>query len=172
MKTNERFAWAAGIVAPQPGDHVLEIGCGAGLFVEQLARHLTTGTLTAVDRSAAMIRQATKRNQASLAAGKVTFRQGDFLRVSLPEGTYDKAGAFNVNFFWQDAAPELRLIKSLLAPQGQLFVFHQTPNGEDAQAAALIGDQLQRHSFLIRDVWYKKDPLTPPFCLIATPGQG
>ncbi len=47
MHTNERVAWAAGVVAPQPGDHLLEIGCGAGLLVEQLARNLTTGTLTA-----------------------------------------------------------------------------------------------------------------------------
>ena len=170
MKTNERFAWAVGVVAPQSGDHVLEIGCGAGLFVEQLARHLTNGTLTAVDRSAVMIRQATKRNQAALAAGKVTFRHGDFLRVPLPERAYDKAVAFNVNFFRQDAAPELRLIRNLLTPGGRLFVFQQTPSGEDARVAALIGDQLRRHSFLIQDVRYKNDPAVPPFCIIAAPG--
>ena len=172
MKTRERFAWAAGVVAPQPGDHLLEIGCGAGLLVEQLSGRLAGGTLTAVDRSAAMIGQATRRNQAPVATGKVTFRQGDFLRVQLPRAAYDKVVAFNVNFFWQDAAQEMRLIKNLLPPRGLLFVFHQTPNGTDARAAALIGDQLRRHSFLVQDLLHRHLPAAPPFCIIATPGPG
>jgi ubiquinone/menaquinone biosynthesis C-methylase UbiE len=170
MKTNIRFAWAAGVVAPRPTDHVLEIGCGAGLLVEQLTRRLTTGTLTAVDRSAAMIRRATERNQAALAAGKATFRHGDFLRVPLPERAYDKAVAFNVNFFWQDPAQELRRLKNVLVPQGLLFIFHQTPNGRDTEAAARIGDHLRRHSFLVQAVLYKDKPAAPPFCIITTPG--
>ena len=55
MAGNERFLWAISILQIQPRDEVLEIGCGGGLLVEQIAARLETGRITAIDRSAAMI---------------------------------------------------------------------------------------------------------------------
>ena len=78
MKIQERFAWAASVLTIKPDDHILEIGCGAGILIEHIALYLTTGTITAVDQSVPMITLASKRNQASLKAGKVDFVAGSF----------------------------------------------------------------------------------------------
>jgi len=56
MTTGERFLWAAKLLDVQPSNTVLEIGCGAGIFAEQIAHRLTTGKLTAVDKSKPMIK--------------------------------------------------------------------------------------------------------------------
>jgi cyclopropane fatty-acyl-phospholipid synthase-like methyltransferase len=33
-KVANRFEWAASLIHPEPDDHLLEIGCGAGLLAE------------------------------------------------------------------------------------------------------------------------------------------
>lgn len=37
MEVNERFSWAAAIIAPKPASVLLEIGCGAGILAELIA---------------------------------------------------------------------------------------------------------------------------------------
>lgn len=62
---NGRFVatLASGVVsllAPQPGEHILDVGCGDGALTEQLAA--TGAIVTGVDASASMIAAARKRS--------------------------------------------------------------------------------------------------------------
>lgn len=53
---------AIGLLAPEPGQHVLDIGCGTGLNFPHLQRRIgPTGSITAVDSSAQMLRQARRK---------------------------------------------------------------------------------------------------------------
>lgn len=53
---------AIGLLAPEPGHHVLDIGCGTGLNFRHLQRRIgPTGSITAVDSSAQMLRQARRK---------------------------------------------------------------------------------------------------------------
>src|ERR1700722_14247001 len=48
------------LLNPQPGEHILDLGCGDGALTEQLAA--TGATLTGVDASPTMLTAARQRN--------------------------------------------------------------------------------------------------------------
>ena len=54
----------------RPSDRLLEVGCGHGVAVSLVCERLTTGTITAIDRSPKMIEMATRRNREHVDAGR------------------------------------------------------------------------------------------------------
>ncbi|MFF4112691.1 class I SAM-dependent methyltransferase [Streptomyces sp. NPDC001714] len=93
----------------------LDVGCGDGLLAAKLATRAES--VTGVDRSAEMIRQAQKRD-----AENVTFLEGDYLDGALlDEGAYDFVSAVAVIHHapFDDAIERL---VGLLAPGGRLVV--------------------------------------------------
>src|SRR5215510_9923898 len=69
-KASERFVWAVDTLKVRPADRLLEIGCGHGVAVSLVCERLTTGTITAIDRSPKMIEMATRRNREHVEAGR------------------------------------------------------------------------------------------------------
>ncbi|QEC41423.1 class I SAM-dependent methyltransferase [Pseudobacter ginsenosidimutans] len=162
-----RFEWAAAIIAPAADDHILEIGCGAGLLAELITASLHKGKLTAIDSSASMIRKAEKRNQAAISNGKLSLLTKSFAEARFRQ-PFNKFVAFNVNFFWKNTEDELALIQKLLTAHGKLFVFYQTPSGIDLQLKKKIEDMLTSNGFKIyRSLVENKEPVRS-FALIAT----
>lgn len=166
---NERFIWASTVLDIRSQDRVLEIGCGAGLLVEQIANELDSGCITALDRSAPMIRLALKRNAASVSGGKAKFVSLDFSDSTFKKSEFDKIIAFNVNFFWKAPERELEIIRKILKPTGQLFIFYQAPTWINIEAAEPIKENLKKNSFEILDTIFKKMAPTPAFCIKAKP---
>ncbi|WP_217553800.1 bifunctional 2-polyprenyl-6-hydroxyphenol methylase/3-demethylubiquinol 3-O-methyltransferase UbiG [Streptomyces sp. GbtcB6] len=102
----------------------LDVGCGDGLLAAKLAARAES--VTGVDRSAEMIRQARKRS-----AANVTFLEGDYLDgAALDEEGYDFVSAVAVIHHapFDDAIDRL---VGLLAPGGRLVVvgmaYNHTP---------------------------------------------
>jgi SAM-dependent methyltransferase len=135
-------------MAPDPADHLLEIGCGPGVAVALVCERLEGGRVTAIDRSPTAIRRAAARNAGHVAAGRAVLRTAalESLRPEdLPEGPggFDKVFAMNVNLFWvRDPARELALIRALLRPGGTLSLFYGygTPGqGPATVPGALLG---------------------------------
>ena len=165
MNFSERFAWAVQLLDPQPGDHILEIGCGAGIFIEHIGRRLQQGSITAVDRSASMISKAGSRNRHLVESGKLQLLCSPISEVKNMTTTFDKVAAFNVNFFLKGPSQELQLIRGLMKPDGHLCIFHQAPYEIDETAAEPICSALEKNGF--RLVKLELKPLKP-FAAIGT----
>ena len=167
MKPNDRFEWAIKKLALQPTDQVLELGCGVGILVHQIATQLKQGRIIAIDRSPAMILSASKRNDAFTAVNRVEFVTGDFATVSLKSSAFDKIVAFNVNFFWKDSETEMQKIHQYLKPAGELFIFYQAPYEIDINASEPMKKRLVENQFEIIDTTLKNMKPTSVICIVA-----
>jgi SAM-dependent methyltransferase len=124
-------AAAIAVAAPQPGDHILDIGCGAGdssLHIANLVDH--SGSVMGLDISAALIERAGERARSS--GSSALFQLADAARAPLPVATYDCLfSRFGVMFF-DDPVAAFGHMRSALKPDGRLvFVCWRTAAEND-----------------------------------------
>ena len=150
-----------------PSDHVLEIGCGYGLAVPLVCDKLARGTLTAIDRSPKMIAAAEKRNRALVAAGKVVFETVALADASFVRRRFSKIFAVNVNLFWIDPTAELPVVRTLLRPDGALYLFYQPPSPSQLKPIAAKLLRSLKGLTVDRTIFRPNDFL----CLIAHAGK-
>ena len=120
--------------APQPGERVLDIGCGCGQTSLELARRVgTAGRVLGVDISSPMLEVARKR--AIAAAANVSFIEADAQTHAFPKGGFDLAvSRFGVMFF-DDPTAAFRNIGAALRPGGRLSFVCWRPMLENAWMA-------------------------------------
>jgi cyclopropane fatty-acyl-phospholipid synthase-like methyltransferase len=123
----DRIVWAVELLDVQPDDRVLEIGGGTGIAASIVVQHLTDGTFTGLDRSPAMMAQATKRNQAAVQSGKAFFVASTVAGAEFAGRQFDKVFLVNVNLHLHDAVRDFTTISSWLAPGGTFVAVSQPP---------------------------------------------
>ena len=107
------------LLAPRPGEHALDVGCGRGAVTMPLAAAVgPSGTVTAVDVSAAMV-AATRDLVEAAGLTQVAVVQGDAAELGTEAG-YDVLASSLVLFFLEDPLRALTRWVSLLAPAGRI----------------------------------------------------
>jgi len=164
----ERLRWAVEVLAIQPDDRVLEIGCGHGVAVSLIADRLSDGRVVAIDRSPRMIAAAEARNRAHIAVGRAAFHAVALADVAPDGQRFDKVFAVNVNGFWLRPEQELPIVRELLAPEGALYLFLQPPAAERAHAfAEAMPRHLDAHGFAMERVLIEPMQPAPSVCVIT-----
>ena len=126
-----RIRWAVDFMDVQPGDHILEIGCGPGAGAALICSRLKTGKLFAIDRSESGVDRTRRRCARFIEAGRCTVRQIDLATLRVPVKRLHKVFAFNVNLFWvRDCADEVALLHERVLPGGSVFLFYDTARSE------------------------------------------
>ncbi len=74
-------------MAPEPGDAILDVGCGAGSLDRQLAR-LVPNKITAIDPNAFLQREAAALAEEEGLAGRIDFRPGNAESLPFPDATF------------------------------------------------------------------------------------
>ncbi len=150
-KIPARFSWALDLLDVLPSDQLLEIGCGPGILLSLVAERLTTGKVTAIDRSSKMVAAALRRNAGHIAAGKVTIIKAALAAAELGGAKFDKIFAFNVNVFWMEPRRELAAIRTLLRPNGTLYLFFDPPSpAQAAPTVAKLETRLAANGFAVQ----------------------
>lgn len=112
----------------QPGQHVLDIGCGSGSTTFELASRVgPSGRVIGVDISAPQLENA-KRRVATLANPSVEFHNQDVATFPFEAGAFDRAfSRFGVMFFAKPVDAFIN-IRSGMKPGGRIaFVCWQSP---------------------------------------------
>jgi SAM-dependent methyltransferase len=78
------------VIAPQPGETILEVGCGAGSLVRLLARQLGEGNpITAADVNPFLLREAAQLAESEGLAGTIRFTKGNAEALPFEDNSYD-----------------------------------------------------------------------------------
>ena len=123
----QRNVWVVSLLDVQPADRVLEIGFGPGLAIAELSRRVSArGHVYGIDHSDVMLRQATRRNAAAIAAGRVTLSRAPVDRVpAAVSGPFDAILAVNTHGFWPAPAERLGELRRRLRPGGRIAIASQ-----------------------------------------------
>jgi len=102
---------------PAP-DRVLDVGCGTGLLLRDLARRLSgASSLAGVDAATGMVEQA----RAKASDPRLSFEQGTAERLPFPDGAFDLVISTTSFDHWTDQRAGLAECHRVLATHG-LFV--------------------------------------------------
>ena len=114
--------WTVNLLGVQPSDHVLEVGFGPGIAIQETARRASDGLVAGIDFSRMMVAVARKRNRAAVRDGRVDLRYGDSAQLPFAAGAFDKAFSIHCIYFWPDPLAALGEIHRVLKPNGLLVL--------------------------------------------------
>ena len=103
----------------KPGDHLLDLGCGAGVISEYISDR-TGATVTGIDYAASAINAATARTEGK--RSRLKFMQGDLSSLDLPAESYDAAIMIDSIYWVADTVEALSSIIKSIKPGGQLAI--------------------------------------------------
>jgi len=105
----------------QPGDRVLDVGCGPGFYCLEIAEEVgPDGRVVGVDAAAPMLELARRRCQAF---DNVTFKQGDVMSIPVEDESFDRAVCVQVLEYVEPATAALSEIKRTLRPGGRVVIW-------------------------------------------------
>ena len=174
-KASERFVWAVDTLEVRPADRLLEVGCGHGVAVSLVCERLTTGTITAIDRSPKMIEMATRRNREHVDAGRAVLEAIALEDADLGDRRFDKVFAFNVAPFWQQPEVALGAVREHLARDGAVYIFWDARHSAPERARDLgneLADRLREGGFSVDRVLVEDLRPVPAVCAMGRPQGG
>ncbi len=100
----------------EPGDRVLDVGCGTGSLAEALAARSEPAAITEIDIAPPYITYALRR----LADPRVSFVIGDAVTMEFPAGSFDRCYSLIALNFMSDPAAALAAMRRATRPGGTL----------------------------------------------------
>ena len=105
----------------QPGERILDVGCGPGFYVAELAERVgETGAVIGVDFSAPMLAVAERR---CAELPQAEFREGDATDLPVEDGAFDAVVSVQVLEYVADVEAALGEIRRALRPGGRVVLW-------------------------------------------------
>jgi ubiquinone/menaquinone biosynthesis C-methylase UbiE len=134
VETRAVNAFALSRLPVEAGDAVLEVGCGHGRTLAQLADRVRDGLVAGVDPSDVMVRLATRRLRSAIERGRASVHTAEAQRMPFEDDCFDAVLAVHVLYFWSRPDAELCEIRRVLRTDGVLVLGFR-PDGPATRAS-------------------------------------
>jgi ubiquinone/menaquinone biosynthesis C-methylase UbiE len=122
-RLNRRITYRAlELLEIRPDNQVLEIGFGGGIGLEAALQRLDAGTITGIDLSPDMVRDAERRFRREIGDGRVCVQIGDIARLPYPDTMFDRVFSINTIYFWPDTTEGFSQILRVLKKGGRAAI--------------------------------------------------
>jgi ubiquinone/menaquinone biosynthesis C-methylase UbiE len=110
------------VMAPKPGEAILDVGCGAGSLDRLLAKRLgSANPITAMDTNAFLLGEASTLAKADGVGGAIRFVPGDAEKLPFPDASF--SCAFSVTVLEEcDAERAIAEMKRVVKPGGRIGI--------------------------------------------------
>lgn len=100
------------------GEAILEIGFGNGRYFAELNQRAKNLTMTGIEYSPEMVKEASRRNRDLCESGALKVMLGSSSQLPFANNSFDKIYGINVIYFWETPSNDLKEIYRVLKPGG------------------------------------------------------
>ncbi|MDY0043910.1 MAG: class I SAM-dependent methyltransferase [Syntrophales bacterium] len=122
--------WGLSYVSAEPHAAVLDVGCGGGGALRDMAALYPGAKLFGIDYSRDMVLLAKKVNKKLIEKDRIEITYGSVSFLPYSDNTFDLVTAFEAYYFWPDLDQDLQEIKRVLAPKGKLLLVNEVYENE------------------------------------------
>ena len=114
--------WGLSQISIKPDSCVLDIGCGGGKTVKEIASSVSKGKVYGIDYSEDMVQLSKKVNDNLIKQSIVEIMYGTVSSLPFPDNMFDFVTAFETYYFWPDLINDLIEVKRVLKPGAFLLL--------------------------------------------------
>ena len=117
--------WGLSHISIKPNAFILDVGCGGGKAVQELAQISSSGKVCGIDYSEEMVQLARKINKKFVENGHVEIMHGSVSSLPFTDGMFNLVTAFEAYYFWPNLIDDLKEIKRVLKTGGTLLIANE-----------------------------------------------
>jgi SAM-dependent methyltransferase len=122
-------AWGLKHVVIQSYFTILDVGCGGGRTVEQLAATATGGMVYGIDYSDGSVAASRAKNARMIKAGRVAIEKASVSQLPFPDDKFDLVTAVETQYYWPNLLADMREVLRVLKPGGKLIIIAEMYKG-------------------------------------------
>ncbi len=125
MGHGKLWRWGLSHISINLDAFILDVGCGGGKTVLELAQISSSGKVCGIDYSEEMVQLARKINRKFIENGHVEIMHGSVSSLPFTDGMFNLVTAFEACYFWPNLIDDLKEIKRGLKPGGTLLIANE-----------------------------------------------
>ena len=117
--------WGLRHVSIKPDSCVLDIGCGGGKTVKEMASFVSKGKIYGIDYAEDMVRLSQQVNEKPINENIVEIMHGAVSSLPFPDNMFDLVTAFETYYFWPDLIKDFMEVRRVLKPGAFLLLVNE-----------------------------------------------
>ena len=108
---------------------ILDIGCGGGRTVGELAKAADAGKVYGIDYAEGSVAASRNHNRQLIADGRVHIERGSVSKLPFSDCMFDLVTAIETQYYWPHLQDDMKEVRRVLKPGGKLLVIAENYKG-------------------------------------------